>query len=74
LKRAAIETAFLLALLRVGVALVFLVVGAARFFNHSRELSEFRGWGVPLIPNSVYLIGAIELSFGLEGSSSKGRL
>ena len=65
MKRAAIEAALLLALLRVGVALVFLVVGASHFFNHSREVSDFRRWGVPLTPNSVYVIGAIELSFGL---------
>ena len=64
-KRAATDTALLLALLRVGVALVFLVVGTSHFFNHSREVADFRRWGVPLTPNSVYLIGAIELGFGL---------
>ena len=65
MRRGAVDPALLLAWLRVGVGLVFVVVGTSHFFNHSREVSDFRRWGVPFTPGSVYVIGAIELGFGL---------
>ena len=65
MRRGAVDPALLLAWLRVGVGLVFVVVGTSHFFNHSREVSDFRRWGVPFTPGSVYVIGAIELGFGV---------
>jgi len=57
--------AYVVALIRAVVGLLFVSISTGKFFNHAQEAVDFDRYGVPVPDFSVYAVGVIELVGGL---------
>jgi putative oxidoreductase len=63
--RVAGTSAWVVALLRVAAAVVFILFGIVKFTGHADEVASFEKYGLPSPDAFVYLIGVLEVGGGL---------
>jgi putative oxidoreductase len=60
-----LDPRWLVIVVRLGSALVFVVFGIGKFTNHASELASFQGYGLPHPDAFVYAVGVVEVVGGV---------
>ncbi|HEY7104968.1 MAG TPA: DoxX family protein [Acidimicrobiia bacterium] len=57
--------AYLATIVRAVTGVLFVTISTGKFVDHMHEVSDFKGYGIPIADIAVYVVGVVELLCGL---------